>query len=91
MYYIYILYSPNYDKYYVGYSNDPYRRVLEHNTKPFNTYTSKYRPWTLAAVFECIDIIRQRAAFDENRANPLKKINPEVFARMEDEEIREGN
>ncbi|MEO8406378.1 MAG: 4-hydroxythreonine-4-phosphate dehydrogenase PdxA, partial [Chitinophagaceae bacterium] len=45
----------------------------------------------LAAVFECIDIIRQRAAFDENRANPLKKINPEVFARMEDEEIREGN
>jgi 4-hydroxythreonine-4-phosphate dehydrogenase len=45
----------------------------------------------LAAVFECIDIIHQRAAFDENRANPLKKINPEVFARMEDEEIREGN
>ena len=26
---------------------------MEHNTKPFNTYTSKYRPWVLAAVFEC--------------------------------------
>jgi 4-hydroxythreonine-4-phosphate dehydrogenase len=44
----------------------------------------------LSAIFECIDIINRRAAYDENRANPLKKINPEVFARMEDEEIREG-
>ena len=44
----------------------------------------------LTALFSCIDIIRQRAAFDENRSNPLKKINPEVFARMEDEEIREN-
>lgn len=44
----------------------------------------------LAAVFQCIDIIRQRAEYDNNRSNPLKKINPEVFARMEDEEIREG-
>jgi 4-hydroxythreonine-4-phosphate dehydrogenase len=45
----------------------------------------------LAAIFECLDIIERRARYDENRANPIKKINPEVFARMEDEEIREGN
>jgi 4-hydroxythreonine-4-phosphate dehydrogenase len=38
-----------------------------------------------------VDIITRRATYDENRANPLKKLNPEVFARMEDEEIREGN
>jgi 4-hydroxythreonine-4-phosphate dehydrogenase len=44
----------------------------------------------LAAIFECVDIIQRRAAYDENRANPIKKINPEVFARMEDEEIREN-
>jgi putative endonuclease len=37
----------------LGISNNPYRRVLEHNSKPFNTYTSKYRPWALIAVFEC--------------------------------------
>lgn len=43
----------------------------------------------LSAIFECVDIINRRAAYDENRANPLKKINPEVFARMEDEEIKE--
>jgi len=31
MYYIYILYSPSSDKYYVGYTNDYNRRLLEHN------------------------------------------------------------
>lgn len=43
----------------------------------------------LTAIFECLDIIQRRATYDENRSNPIKKINPEVFARMEDEEIRE--
>lgn len=43
----------------------------------------------ITAIFACIDIINQRANYDESRANPLKKINPEVFARMEDEEIKE--
>jgi len=37
----------------VGYSRDPQRRLIEHNTKQFNTYTSKHRPWTLQACFEC--------------------------------------
>ena len=53
MYFIYILYSTPTDKFYVGYSDNPWRRVHEHNTKPFNTFTSKFRPWVLKAVFEC--------------------------------------
>ena len=53
MFYIYILYSSSADKYYVGYSHNPSKRLIEHNTKPFNTYTSKYRPWVLAAMFAC--------------------------------------
>ena len=53
MFYIYIIYSPSADKHYVGYSSDPQRRLIEHNTKPFNTYTSKHRPWILKACFEC--------------------------------------
>jgi len=44
----------------------------------------------IAAVFECIDIINRRTAYDENRANPVRKITAESFARMEDEEIKEG-
>jgi putative endonuclease len=52
MYFIYILYSAAADKYYVGYSDDPIRSLGEHNSKPYNTYTSKFRPWILAASFQ---------------------------------------
>ena len=55
MYYIYILYSERHNKYYIGYSSDPVRRLDEHNNKPFNTFTSKYRPWELATYFQCSD------------------------------------
>jgi 4-hydroxythreonine-4-phosphate dehydrogenase len=44
----------------------------------------------IAAVFECIDIIHRRNGYDENRANPVRKITAESFARMEDEEIKEN-
>ena len=53
MYYIYILYSASSDLYYIGYSNDPVRRLEEHNTRPYNTFTSKHRPWVLKAYFKC--------------------------------------
>ena len=56
MFYIYILFSESSNVFYVGYSEDPYRRVVEHNTKPINTYTSKHRPWLLKAVFKCSTI-----------------------------------
>jgi putative endonuclease len=54
MYYLYILFSEQHDIYYVGYTRNYKQRLQEHNTQlHFNTYTSKYRPWRLAAVFEC--------------------------------------
>ena|SRR5690606_8373137 len=53
MFFIYIIYSVPSDKYYVGFSDHPDRRLWEHNNKPFTTYTSKHRPWELRAVFEC--------------------------------------
>ena len=52
MYYIYILQSGKEEKHYIGYSEDPWRRVNEHNSSPHDTYTSKYRPWRLVAVYE---------------------------------------
>ena len=64
MYYIYIIYSLTSDKYYLGYSNDPNRRLIEHNTKPFNTYTSKHRPWILKASFECSEIVQQAISIE---------------------------
>src|SRR5690625_1695004 len=52
MFYLYILYSEISDKYYVGSSEDPWKRLVGHNTNPKTTYTSKHRPWKLKAVFE---------------------------------------
>jgi len=53
MYYIYIIYSKTANLYYVGYTSDPQLRLIEHNSNPHNTFTSKHRPWALRALFEC--------------------------------------
>jgi putative endonuclease len=50
-FYIYLLYSESSDKYYVGYSYNPLKRLSEHNNSEHLTYTSKHRPWQLKAIF----------------------------------------
>ena len=47
MFYVYILYSEKSDRYYIGHTNDPERRLFEHNNNSNNTYTSKFRPWNM--------------------------------------------
>jgi 4-hydroxythreonine-4-phosphate dehydrogenase len=39
------------------------------------------------AVFECVEIINQRAAYEERNKNPLRKITAEVLKNVEDEKI----
>lgn len=43
----------------------------------------------VAAIFECVDIIKQRATYEENHKNPLRKISARVFANVVDEKIAE--
>lgn len=43
----------------------------------------------LHALYYCIDIYNKRLEYAEDRENPLKKIAPEVTARLEDEKIEE--
>ena len=52
MYHVYILYSKNFDRYYVGQTNDVTRRLIEHNENPRMTYTHKFRPWKVVAQYE---------------------------------------
>lgn len=52
MFYVYIIHSENFNKHYIGSSQNPWRRIEKHNTSTFNTFTSKYRPWEIKAVFE---------------------------------------
>ena len=43
----------------------------------------------LAATFECIEIIKRRAIYEENHKNPLRRISARVFANVVDERIEE--
>ena len=52
MYYIYILYSEEFDKYYIGHTSDVDRRLIEHNETSENSYTSRLRPWVLKGTFQ---------------------------------------
>jgi len=51
MFFIYILQSEKNGQYYVGHTDDPERRLNEHNEFMHNTFTSKHRPWKLVAKF----------------------------------------
>jgi putative endonuclease len=51
MFFIYILQSEKNGQYYVGHTDDPERRLNEHNESRHNTFTSKNRPWKLMAKF----------------------------------------
>ncbi|MCD6596326.1 MAG: GIY-YIG nuclease family protein [Bacteroidales bacterium] len=73
---IYIIYSKSVDKYYIGNSNDSERRPEEHNTKPFNTYTSKHRSWTIKAAFPFSSEDRGQVMKIERYLKKLKKYNP---------------
>jgi len=45
-YWLYILKSKSADKYYIGISQNPERRVCYHNTLE-KGFTSRYRPWQI--------------------------------------------
>ena len=45
----------------------------------------------LEAVYACVDIIRARNEYAQNRSNPLKKISARVLANAVDERIEEEN
>ena len=75
MYYLYILHSISSDKYYVGITNRPKERLIEHNTTDRNTFTSKYRPWEIAALFECGETLGEARKIE----NYIKKMKSKVF------------
>ncbi len=52
MHYIYIIYSLSTDKYYLGHSSDPWKRLGQHNSNEVDKFTGKYKPWELKAIFQ---------------------------------------
>jgi putative endonuclease len=47
MFTVYILYSKNFQKTYVGQTKDLANRLLEHNETAVKGFTVSYRPWVL--------------------------------------------
>ena len=53
-YYIYILYSHKLKRYYIGTSDDPKRRLLEHNEVKYDkAFSAKGIPWEMKLYYAC--------------------------------------
>ncbi len=48
MFKVYILYSPSFNKIYIGFTSDLDNRILSHNKLATKGHTIKYRPWVVA-------------------------------------------
>jgi putative endonuclease len=46
-FYIYVLYSRIYQKIYIGYSENPEKRLASHNDDRNRDWTKSYRPWEI--------------------------------------------
>ncbi|MBD3636515.1 MAG: GIY-YIG nuclease family protein [Crocinitomicaceae bacterium] len=69
VFYVYILYSEKFDKYYIGQTNHLQARINRHN-KGIVTYTKPYIPWVLA--WSCEKATRSDAMTLEKK---LKNLN----------------
>jgi putative endonuclease len=50
--FVYILYSPSHDRFYIGETSDVQIRLSFHNQLNQGGYTSKFRPWDLMLQME---------------------------------------
>ena len=87
MFSVYILFSEEHDKYYVGQTDDLERRLLQHNELSENSFTSRYRPWELVLVIQVPDrttAIRMERFIKQQKS---KKYLREVIASKERQEM----
>ncbi len=47
MYFVYVLYSENYDKIYIGMTSNLEQRLLSHSELSKKGWTIKFRPWKM--------------------------------------------
>jgi|WetSurSiteA1Bulk_404760.scaffolds.fasta_scaffold73624_1 putative endonuclease len=78
MFYIYILYSESADRYYIGHTDEPDRRLEEHNTVIKNSYTAKFRPWIRKACFE----VSESRGEAKRVENYLKRMKSRKFIEL---------
>jgi putative endonuclease len=69
LFFVYIIYSSGLDKYYVGYTGNIQKRLIEHNTG-ISTYTSKSTDWELKWIKEFSS--REEAGIEEKKIKSKK-------------------
>jgi putative endonuclease len=47
MFFVYVLFSPTYQKIYIGFSEDVEKRVASHNDPRNSGWTRNFQPWTV--------------------------------------------
>ncbi|HNQ67105.1 MAG TPA: GIY-YIG nuclease family protein [Bacteroidales bacterium] len=78
-YYIYILYSEKFDKYYYGQTNDLKERLIKHNSKKVNS-TAKYSPWIIFAYKE-LETRSEAIAFERKIKNLKSRTRVHEYLR----------
>ncbi|MFM7629406.1 MAG: GIY-YIG nuclease family protein [Algoriphagus sp.] len=53
MFFVYVLYSPSANKFYVGYTSNLESRLLSYNLLGIKDWTKPYRPWNLVYTEPC--------------------------------------
>ena len=85
MFYIYIIYSNTAEKFYVGHSENPWDRLVQHNENEGEKYTGKYQNWELKAVFQVSEnrgdalLIEKFIKRQKSKKLLLKLIEPEFI------------
>lgn len=83
-YYVYIIYSESYDKFYIGQTHDFTTRLHRHNSG-IEKFTSPYLPWVTSCVIE--KTTRSEAMVLERK---LKNLNREKLVKFIDKYSNAG-
>ena len=55
MHHVYVLYSPKYEKIYIGETSNVGDRFISHNLETNKGWTGRFRPWVLIYAEKCDD------------------------------------
>ena len=70
MFYVYVLYSSEYDKIYIGYTSDLQARLTSHNHPQNHGWTARYQPWEL--IYHEAHAIKKAAMIREQQLKSAK-------------------
>ena len=87
MFFVYVLYSTKFDKYYVGQTKNLQERVLRHNNGMEN-FTKKYVPWSL--VFYLMKPSRSEVLQLEKKLKNLSRDRLKAFITKYNQAADEG-